>query len=133
MENLRLKVVEYEASQGKEFFIAAEDKEADVLFGYCRLRFPSQFLREEITKDSALIREIHVYSAAVQIGKKSDDSFQHKGIGKQLMAKAEEIAEQHGKNKVIVLAGIGAKQYFSKLEYTHDGPYMSKHIPLDIS
>jgi len=133
LKNLRIKVVEYKASHGKEFFIAAEDKKTDTLFGYCRLRFPSQFLREEITKDSALIREIHVYSAAVQIGKKSDDSFQHKGIGKQLMAKAEEIAKEQGKNKIVVIAGIGAKQYFSKLGYAYNGPYMSKSIPLDIS
>ena len=133
LKNLRIKVIEYNASHGREFFIAAEDKETDILFGYCRLRFPSQILREEITKDSALIREIHVYSAAVQIGKKSDESFQHKGIGKQLMARSEEIAKGHGKNKIVVIAGIGAKQYFSKLGYTYDGPYMSKHIPLDIS
>ena len=126
LENLRVKILEYEASHGKEFFIAAEDKETDTLFGYCRLRFPSQFLREEITKDSALIRELHVYSAAVQIGKRSSDSFQHRGIGKQLMAKAEEIAKQHGKNKVVVLAGVGAKQYFARLMYNYDGYYMSK-------
>jgi len=128
LENLRIKIIEYEASHGKEFFIAAEDKETDTLFGYCRLRFPSQFLRKEITKDSALIREIHVYSAAVQIGKKSDDSFQHKGIGKQLMAKAEEIAKEHKKSKIVVLAGIGAKQYFAKLGYFHDEIYMTKRL-----
>jgi len=128
LENLKIKVVEYEASHGREFFIAAEDKETDTLFGYCRLRFPSQFLREEITEDAALIREIHVYSAAVQIGKKSDDSFQHKGIGKQLMARTEEIANEHGRNKIVVLAGIGAKQYFVKLGYNHDGHYMSKIV-----
>ena len=128
IENLRIKVIEYEASHGKEFFIAAEDLENDVLFGYCRLRFPSQFLREEITKDSALIRELHVYSTAVQIGKKSNDSFQHKGIGKNLLAKAEEIAKEQGKNKVVILAGIGARQYFSRLMYNYDGPYMSKFI-----
>src|SRR3989338_9907144 len=55
LENMQIKVVKYEASHGKEFFIAAEDKGADVLFGYCRLRFPSQYLRQEIIKDSALI------------------------------------------------------------------------------
>jgi|TARA_Y100000310_G_scaffold124950_2_gene123790 elongator complex protein 3 len=128
LENLRIKVLEYGASNGKEFFIVAEDKETDTLFGYCRLRFPSQFLREEITKHSAIIRELHVYSAAVQIGKKSDDSFQHKGIGKRLMAKAEEIIKKHGKNKVVVIAGVGARQYFAKIGYFHDGPYMSKTI-----
>lgn len=126
IENLKIKVTEYEASNGKEYFIAAEDSENDVLFGYCRLRFPSQNLRKEITKDSALIRELHVYSLAVSIGKTSEDSFQHRGIGKKLMQKAEEIVKQNKKNKVVVIAGIGAKQYFSKLGYEHDGPYMSK-------
>jgi len=126
--NMQITITEYEASKGSEFFIAAEDLSSDVLFGFCRLRFPSQFLRPEITKDSALIRELHVYSAAVQIGKKSDDSFQHRGIGKQLMAKAEEIAKGEGKNKVIVLAGIGARQYFKKLGYELEGVYMVKKL-----
>jgi len=126
LKNIKLKITEYEASNGKEFFIAAEDEKNDVLFGYCRLRFPSQFLRQEITKDSVLIRELHVYSLAVSIGKTSEDSFQHRGIGKKLMQKAEEIVKNNNKKKVVVIAGIGAKQYFSKLGYEHDGPYMSK-------
>ena len=128
LENLRIKIIEYEASHGKEFFIAAEDKEADVLFGYCRLRFPSQSLRQEITSTSALIRELHVYSAAVQIGKKSNDSFQHRGIGRNLLMRAEEIAKQHGKNKVVVLAGIGARAYFKKFGYELEGVYMVKKL-----
>jgi len=128
LENIQITIEEYEASNGKEFFISAEDIENDVIFGYCRLRFPSQFLREEITKDSALIRELHVYSPAVQIGKKSEESFQHRGIGKNLMAKTEEVAKQHGKNRIVVLAGIGARQYFEKLGYNNDGVYMSKML-----
>ena len=125
-KNVNIKSIEYEASHGKEFFIAAEVPDDDVLIGYCRLRFPSQSLREEITKDSALIRELHIYSLAVSLGKTSEDSFQHRGIGKKLMEKAEEIAKQNNKNKIVVIAGIGAKQYFAKLGYKHDGPYMSK-------
>ncbi|MEK6921760.1 MAG: tRNA uridine(34) 5-carboxymethylaminomethyl modification radical SAM/GNAT enzyme Elp3, partial [Nanoarchaeota archaeon] len=35
-------VQEYKASNGKEFFISAEDIKNDVLFGFVRLRFPSQ-------------------------------------------------------------------------------------------
>ncbi|MBI2653557.1 tRNA uridine(34) 5-carboxymethylaminomethyl modification radical SAM/GNAT enzyme Elp3 [Candidatus Woesearchaeota archaeon] len=128
LENLRIKIIEYEASHGKEFFIAAEDKEADVLFGYCRLRFPSQSLRQEITKDSALIRELHVYSAAVQIGKKSEESFQHRGIGKNLLMKAEEIAKQNGKDKMVVISGIGAREYFRKFGYELEGAYMAKKL-----
>ena len=127
-EKIQTTITEYEASHGNEFFIAAEDVENDVLFGYCRLRFPSQFLREEITKDSALIREIHVYSSAVQIGKTSEDSFQHRGIGKSLLKEAEETAKQNGKNKMVIISGIGAREYFRKLSYELEGIYMVKKL-----
>ncbi|MBW2997618.1 tRNA uridine(34) 5-carboxymethylaminomethyl modification radical SAM/GNAT enzyme Elp3, partial [Candidatus Woesearchaeota archaeon] len=54
-------VEQYEASKGQEFFIAAEDTRNDVLVGFARLRFPSKPRRKEITKESAIIRELHVY------------------------------------------------------------------------
>ena len=92
------------------------------------MRFPSGFLRKEITEDSALLRELHVYSAAVGIGKQSDESFQHKGIGKKLLFKAEEIAKQNGKSKVVIISGIGAREYFRKSGYELEGPYMAKLI-----
>lgn len=128
IKNLKIKTIEYEASKGKEFFIAAEDSENDVILGYCRLRFPSQSLRKEITKSSALIREIHIYSIALPIGRKSKESFQHRGIGKRLIKIAEEIALKNNKNKIVVISGIGAKEYFAKQGYKHDGPYMSKTL-----
>lgn len=128
IRNLKIKIIEYEASKGKELFIVAEDEKNDVLFGYCRLRFPSQLLRKEITKDSALIRELHIYSTAVQIGKKSKESFQHRGIGKKLMKIAEEIAKNNNKDKIAVLSGIGAREYFRKLNYKLEGPYMVKKL-----
>lgn len=127
-DNIQITITKYEASQGKEFFIAAEDLSNDVLFGFARLRFPSQFLRLEITEKSALIRELHVFSAAVQISKKSEDSYQHRGIGKSLLLKAEEIAKQHGKNKMVIISGIGAREYFRKFGYELEGPYMAKEL-----
>jgi len=128
IKNLKLKITEYGASKGKEFFIAAEDPKNDILFGFIRLRFPFQSLRKEITEKSALIRELHVYSLAVQIGKKSDDSFQHRGIGKKLLLKAEEISKQHGKSKMVIISGIGAREYFRKFHYELEGPYMVKDL-----
>src|SRR3989344_3585554 len=127
-KKIKISVTEYAASQGKEFFISADEPKQDVLFGFVRMRFPSQFLREEITKDSALIRELHVFSAAAQIGRKSDESFQHRGIGKSLMAKAEEIARQESKDKMVVISGIGAREYFRKIEYGLEGVYMVKDL-----
>ena len=119
-------VQEYNASNGKEFFISAENKEKDVILGFCRLRFPSQFLRKEITKKSALIRELHVYGQSTPIG--TGGLIQHKGIGKKLMKKAEEICKANKKDKLLVISGVGVKPYYFKLGYKRDGPYVSKKI-----
>lgn len=119
-------IIEYDASQGKEFFISLKD-EADHLLGFTRLRFPSQNLRKEITLNSAIIRELHVYGQASKIKGKGD--VQHKGFGMMLVKKAEEIARKHTKNKMVVISGVGVKQYYKeKLCYHNDGPYVSKKL-----
>ena len=116
----------YTASGGNEFFISVEDVKNDLILGFCRLRFPSSFLRKEITQETALIRELHVYGEAAQIGKKG--RIQHKGIGKALVEKAEDTAKTYYKNKMVVIAGIGAKEYFRKVGYKKEGPYMVKRF-----
>ena len=112
----------YEASHGTEFFISAECKQG--LIGFCRLRFVFKSLLEEFTKNSAIIRELHVYGQAVQIGKKGD--VQHMGVGKQLIGQAEKIAKGNEKDKLLVIAGVGARGYFRKLGYELEGQYMIK-------
>ena len=121
-----LNVIEYEASGGKEFFISVEDKKNDVLLGFCRLRFPGQFLRKEITSTSALVRELHVYGTAVALGGEGD--VQHKGWGKKLLLKAEEIAASSGKDKMVIISGIGVREYYRKLGYRKEGVYMVKKL-----
>ena len=121
---VEIKSLEYEASHGKEYFISAECKGR--IAGFCRLRIPSQQLRREITKNSALIRELHVYGTSTGIGKKG--SVQHHGIGKQLLDRAVEIARKQKKNKLVVISGIGAREYYRKLGYRKEGPYMLKRV-----
>lgn len=123
-DGVEIKVSEYDASGGHEFFISIESD--DVLLGLCRLRFPKEFLREEITKESALIRELHVYGTATALG--DEGLVQHKGFGKRLMQKAEELAKVNGRNKLVVISGVGVKEYYKKLEYRIEGPYMVKNL-----
>ena len=126
-DKVEIKVMEYEASKGKEFFISAEDLDNDVLIGFCRLRFPFEFLRSEITPGSALIRELHVYGTATAIG--DEGMVQHKGWGKKLMQKAEELAREHGKDKMVVISGVGVRKYYEeKLGYRKEGPYVVKGL-----
>ena len=116
---------EFNANNGKEFFISIGK---DPLVGFVRMRFPSQCLRKEITKDSAIIRELHVYSSALKVGSKGE-GYQHKGYGKILMDKTEEICKEFGKKKLLVISGVGVKDYYiSKLGYEKDGIYVSKKL-----
>jgi elongator complex protein 3 len=121
-------VMKYAASRGTEFFIAAEDVKNDVLVGFTRMRFPSTSLRREITRNSALIRELHVYGETAAVGEKSDIKLQHRGYGKILLNTAEKIAKQQGKNKMIVISGIGVREYYKRLGYKREGPYMVKKL-----
>ncbi|MBU2560987.1 MAG: tRNA uridine(34) 5-carboxymethylaminomethyl modification radical SAM/GNAT enzyme Elp3 [Nanoarchaeota archaeon] len=125
-------VMKYPASGGTEFFIAAEDTKNDVLVGFTRLRFPGSQLRKEITKKSALLRELHVYGQTAAVGEKTatgaEAKSQHRGYGRQLVRKAEQIAKQHGYNKMIIISGIGVREYYRKFGYKKEGPYMVKRI-----
>ncbi len=123
-DQVKIRVQEYPASRGKEFFISVEDNVNDIIIGFCRLRFPYQCLRPEITKNSALIRELHVYGTATAIGE--EGLVQHQGWGKKLMETAEQIARGNGKTKMVVISGIGVKEYYVKLGYLKEGPYMVK-------
>lgn len=125
-EEPQLVIREYEASGGKEFFISIEAE--DKLLGFVRLRLPPRFLHPAITQTSALIRELHVYGQAVKIGVNELSRSQHKGYGKRLMEKAEEIAKSNGKDKMIVISGVGVRGYYRKIGYTQEGPYMVKNI-----
>tara|TARA_Y100000034_G_scaffold134632_1_gene203645 strand:- start:602 stop:2266 length:1665 start_codon:yes stop_codon:yes gene_type:complete len=121
----RIYVDEYDASKGKEFFISIGK---DPIVGFVRLRFPSEFLRKEFTKNSAMIRELHVYSSALKVGSQGKGQ-QHKGYGRILMDKAEEICKEHGKDKLLVISGVGVKGYYiDKLGYSKDGVYVSKEL-----
>jgi elongator complex protein 3 len=121
---ISFEIIMYNASKGKEFFISLVNQ--NKLLGFCRLRFPSQKLRKEITKKSALIRELHVYGAAESIGKRG--KIQHKGFGKKLMRKAEQITKQNEYNKLLVISGVGVRDYYKKLGYKKQGPYMIKKL-----
>lgn len=125
--SIKLKKYYYNSSNGKEVFISIEDTKNNIILGFCRLRKPYKPFRQEITKDSAGIRELHVYGEAAAIGK--EGKIQHKGYGKKLLKEAEKISkEEWACNKLLVISAIGTKEYYKKLEYKKDGVYISKRL-----
>jgi elongator complex protein 3 len=128
-DDIELDVMTYEVCGGTEHFISFEDPVQDLLIGFCRLRFPNDPVRREL-QNAAIVRELHVYGSEAGIGKDAGDrDWQHRGYGKKLLAKAEELTVDAGFNKLSVISGIGVRQYYrEKLGYTQDGPYVSKWL-----
>ncbi len=121
---------EYNAAGGREVFLSQEDLGKDILLGFLRLRIPSaKAHRIEINSKTALIRELHVYGQMAEIGQKGDELYQHMGYGEELLQEAEKIAaEEFDMNKILIISGLGARNYYRKFGYKREGPYMSKII-----
>lgn len=46
-----------------------------------------------------------------------------------LMEEAERITlKEHGNNKLAVISGVGTRNYYRKMGYELDGPYMTKML-----
>ncbi len=133
---IKLKILEYTASDGKEFFIQAINKD-NILFGLLRLRIPGKENLEapivEELKNAAIIRELHVYGQSINIGKENKELGQHKGLGKELMNKAEKIITKESKKnksvkRIAIISGVGVREYYRKLGYELEKFYMIKKI-----
>lgn len=115
---------EYPASGGREHFISYENE--DLLAGFIRLRFPGECPRPEITGSTALVRELHVYGSSIPISEKG--IIQHTGIGSKLLKEAESVARQNGFDKMIIISGVGVREYYARHGYSREGPYMAKRL-----
>ena len=61
----------------------------------------------------------------VPLGHREKEKWQHRGYGEELLAEAERIArEEYDKTKLLVISGIGARNYYRKFGYEREGPYM---------
>ena len=77
-------------------------------------------------KDSAIIRELHVYGKAMEMGETNVKSSQHKGLGEQLLTLAEEMAKKEGVKKLAIISGVGVREYYRKRGYKLENTYMVK-------
>jgi elongator complex protein 3 len=117
----------YTSSGGNEVFLSYDDSD-DKIYGFLRLRKPSQKIhRKEVTPNSCIVRELHIYGRSLRIGEREKGQTQHSGLGKNLMGEAEKIAkEEFDAKKLLVISAVGTRQYYRKLGYSLDGPYMAK-------
>ncbi|XP_068628463.1 elongator complex protein 3 [Battus philenor] len=128
---------DYVANGGWETFLSYEDPDQDILVGLLRLRkCASATYRPELNpgpnanfKQCSIVRELHVYGSVVPVNARDPTKFQHQGFGMLLMEEAERIArEEHGSDKIAVISGVGTRNYYAKIGYHLEGPYMVKML-----
>lgn len=127
-ENVVINVEKYRASDGDEYHISFDSTcENNYLIGFLRLRINYNFDNVlPVLYNCALIRELHVYSNLNNVGNNIENSMQHKGYGKRLVQKAEEIAKENGFSKIAIISGTGVRSYYKKMGYSLNQTYMVK-------
>eukprot|EP00039_Didymoeca_costata_P031822 m.36217 g.36217 ORF g.36217 m.36217 type:complete len:561 (+) comp9051_c0_seq1:164-1846(+) len=121
---------DYTANHGWETFLSYEDPRQDILIGLLRLRKCSDLTyRKELKGACSIVRELHVYGSVVPVSARDPVKFQHQGYGTLLMEEAARIARvEHGSTKIAVISGVGTRNYYRKLGYELEGPYMVKSL-----
>jgi len=126
--NLKLNRIDYDSSGGKEVFLSYEDQN-DSIYGFLRLRKPSESAHRNEVKGNCIVREIHVYGKSLKIGEKEENEIQHSGLGKNLMKEAEMISkEEFDAKNLLVISAVGTREYYQKIGYSLYGPYMAKAL-----
>jgi elongator complex protein 3 len=137
--DLSLKILAYGSDIGTELFLQyVTDK--NLIAGFMRLSLPSFILDKKFDmqfvklkdlqnsakianfehpfipelSNSAMIREIHVYGKAANIGEKSGDKTQHLGLGTALIKTARQICSELGYQKTAVISAVGTREYYRK-------------------
>jgi len=127
--DIKLQKIHYRGSEGDEYYISFETDK--YLIGFIRLRIntnPDHKNLLNVLKDTALIRELHVYSNLSTVGCQNNKSLQHKGYGKRLVEEAEKIAVENGIYRMAIISGTGVRNYYRKLGYNLEETYMTKQL-----
>jgi elongator complex protein 3 len=123
LDELQMKDTQYITSCTEEHFlewVTGEDKIA----GFLRLSLPDN------GSDAAMIREVHVYGTVASFDSSAANS-QHHGLGRKLVARAEEIARDAGYTELRVISSIGTREYYKHLgftSFTADGLYQKMNL-----
>jgi len=111
------------------------DTDTDQLAGYLRLSLPDtpgsalgEDLQIRALDRAALVREIHVYGRAQELGTRDHDRTQHRGLGTRLLRQAEDLARGAGYTRLTVIASVGTREWYAQRGYQIQDSYMVKEL-----
>ncbi len=130
-EDLELRDLAYRTDATTEHFLSYETASGfpheDRLAGFLRLSLPDPDIDHPLPEliGHAMIREVHVYGPALNLGDDSRGEAQHIGLGTRLIERAKEIARAGGYRHIAVISAIGTREYYARLGFKLDGLYMT--------
>jgi elongator complex protein 3 len=122
-----------------EFLVGAVTPN-DKLAGFLRLSLPKRSSRSQLKcgyggksvfdeiENYAMIRQIHVYGPALEVGSDSNGEAQHSGIGQSLLDRARAIARSEGFQRISVIAAVGTRDYYRQNGFELGELYMSADL-----
>lgn len=129
LAQLRQEMTRYQTDATLEHFLSYVTP-AGKLAGFLRLSQPApdvprgQVLPE--LYDCAVIREVHVYGPAMEIGAASQGEAQHIGLGTRLIDWAAQTAREAGFAQLAVISAVGTREYYRKLGFELGELYMKR-------
>ena len=127
-DSLSYNEVRYSASGGEELFGSFDFDKSGLIAGFARLRLPSGSAHRPEVKGAAIVRELRVYGRAVGVGLRERSAWQHRGLGGSLMLQMERAAASFGAKKLLVTSAVGTRNYYRRLGYEREGPYVAKRL-----
>jgi len=128
---LCLDVLTYDTDATTEHFLSFVTPRNRIA-GFLRLSLPSPSApHDEILDElrgSAVIREVHVYGPALEIGETSSGEAQHAGLGTRLIEHALRIARDAGLARIAVISAIGTREYYRRLGFELGELYMERTL-----
>ena len=125
-EDLKLVTTTYETDATTEHFLSYETDDERIA-GFLRLSLPhrDQALPLPELENHAMIREVHVYGPALNLGNSSTGEAQHMGLGGRLIDKAKAMSKAAGYTDIAVISAIGTQGYYARHNFAVNGLYMT--------
>ncbi|MFN8450506.1 MAG: GNAT family N-acetyltransferase [Anaerolineae bacterium] len=116
-----------QSSSGEEIFLQFITAEREIA-GFLRLSLPSAAPITDELAGAAVIREVHVYGQAVEIGEATDGRAQHAGLGTRLIERAADIARERGYARLAVISAVGTREYYRKRGFADGELYQVQEL-----
>ncbi len=127
VDTLKLERLDYETDVTRECFLSYVTPDGK-LAGFLRLSLPQSAPSIDELTGCAVVRELHVYGPALELGDSHDGAAQHAGLGERLLDEAHRIAQQEGFGRLAVIAAVGTRPYYRERGFEQGELYVAQTL-----